>query len=162
MSLDASVKRRRRPASGGGATIPRDAKEYDEFPLLVSPVQVPWFEPGFGQGARPLHGSHPAYRTYSPPLGSHCVPRAAVVSRLWRHAHASSQRSARTAPASSAMADRSAHRRHCWTNCAQSLTASATRPTSCSLGLPSYGGASLLLTSTIAGCSWGQMAGRDK
>ena len=26
-----------------------DAEEFDEFPLIVSPVRVPWWDPNFGQ-----------------------------------------------------------------------------------------------------------------
>ena len=45
--IEASVKRRRKPLPGVRPVDP-SAEEFDEFPLIVSPVHVPWFEPGFG------------------------------------------------------------------------------------------------------------------
>lgn len=49
-ALEASV-RKRRPSSPGIPTLnlPLDTPEYSEFPLVVSPIHVPWFDPGFGQ-----------------------------------------------------------------------------------------------------------------
>lgn len=48
--LEASVRRRRRPYPGvPKIEAPLSAEEYEEFPLVVSPVRVPWFEPGFGE-----------------------------------------------------------------------------------------------------------------
>ena len=50
-ALEASVKRRRPPAPAippPPADLPLDAPEYSEFPLIISPVHVPWFDPGFG------------------------------------------------------------------------------------------------------------------
>jgi hypothetical protein len=46
-ALEASIKRRRRPLPGARPVDP-SAPEFDEFPFIVSPVTVPWFEPGFG------------------------------------------------------------------------------------------------------------------
>ena len=44
VGLEASVRRRRRPGSPG-ANVPSTAEEFDEFPLVVSPIRVPWFDP---------------------------------------------------------------------------------------------------------------------
>ena len=53
VTLDASVRRRRISESGvsgvGRRSIPRDAEEFDEFPLIVSPIRVPWCDPDFGK-----------------------------------------------------------------------------------------------------------------
>ena len=58
LTLSASVRRRQRKSSSkdGGSSqaqpersIPIDAEEFDEFPLVVSPITVPWFDPGFGE-----------------------------------------------------------------------------------------------------------------
>ena len=43
--LVASVRKRKL----AGPRIPITAEEFDEFPLIVSPIRVPWFDPGFGQ-----------------------------------------------------------------------------------------------------------------
>lgn len=49
-ALEASVRRRRKPAPGiPPPRVDLDAAEFDEFPLIVSPVHVPWFDPGFGE-----------------------------------------------------------------------------------------------------------------
>jgi hypothetical protein len=52
-TLEASVRRRPKQPSAGmpdvSSALPPDAPEYDEFPLVVSPTRVPWFEPGFGE-----------------------------------------------------------------------------------------------------------------
>mmetsp|Transcript_50352 Transcript_50352/g.100275 ORF Transcript_50352/g.100275 Transcript_50352/m.100275 type:complete len:102 (-) Transcript_50352:145-450(-) len=29
--------------------VPTTAEEFDEFPLIVSPIRIPWFDPDFGQ-----------------------------------------------------------------------------------------------------------------
>jgi hypothetical protein len=48
-ALEASVRKRRKPSPNVPTLdLPLSAPEYDEFPLVVSPVHVPWFEPGFG------------------------------------------------------------------------------------------------------------------
>ncbi len=48
-ALEASVRKRRPPAPGiPPPRLPLDAEEFEEFPLIVSPVHVPWFDPGFG------------------------------------------------------------------------------------------------------------------
>ena len=48
-AIEASIRRRRKPSPGVPTIeLPIDAPEFDEFPLIVSPVRVPWFEPGFG------------------------------------------------------------------------------------------------------------------
>jgi len=52
-ALEASV-RKRRPAARGipppsARGIALDAREFDEFPLIVTPVRVPWFDADFGQ-----------------------------------------------------------------------------------------------------------------
>lgn len=47
MVVEASVKRRRRPLPGARSVDPT-AEEFDQFPLIVSPVSVPWFDPDFG------------------------------------------------------------------------------------------------------------------
>lgn len=61
VALDASVRRRQRASAssscGSGRPcgsvaarpIPTDAEEFEEFPLVVSPIRVPWFDPGFGE-----------------------------------------------------------------------------------------------------------------
>ena len=48
VALEASIKRRRKNAPPRVAALPTNAEEFDEFPLIVSPVTVPWFDPGFG------------------------------------------------------------------------------------------------------------------
>ena len=48
-ALEASVRKRRKPSPGVPVVdLPLSAPEFDEFPLVVAPVHVPWFEPGFG------------------------------------------------------------------------------------------------------------------
>ena len=48
-ALEASIRKKRKPSLGVPAVdLPYSAAEYDEFPLVISPVRVPWFDPGFG------------------------------------------------------------------------------------------------------------------
>ena len=48
-ALEASIRKKRKPSPGVPALdLPYSAVEYDEFPLVISPVRVPWFDPGFG------------------------------------------------------------------------------------------------------------------
>ena len=70
--LEASVRRRRRPYPGV-PTIeqPLSAEEYEEFPLVVSPVPVPWFEPGFGEAC----ADGEPFQCDGTPIGT-CVPAA--------------------------------------------------------------------------------------
>ncbi|EOD12406.1 hypothetical protein EMIHUDRAFT_213644 [Emiliania huxleyi CCMP1516] len=52
-ALEASVRRRQVPSRFGDVPlvdVPDGAPESDAFPLVVSPVDVPWFEQDFGQG----------------------------------------------------------------------------------------------------------------
>ena len=50
VAIEASVRKRRKPSPGVPMLdLPLSAPEYDEFPLVVSPVRVPWFDPDFGQ-----------------------------------------------------------------------------------------------------------------
>ena len=44
-NLVASVRRRKLATP----RTPSSSEEFDEFPLIVSPIRVPWFDPGFGQ-----------------------------------------------------------------------------------------------------------------
>lgn len=49
-AVEASVRRRRRSAPGiPPPRVGTDAPEFDEFPLIITPVHVPWFDPGFGE-----------------------------------------------------------------------------------------------------------------
>ena len=48
-ALEASIRKRRKPSPGVPTLdLPLSTPEFDEFPLVVSPVHVPWFDPGFG------------------------------------------------------------------------------------------------------------------
>lgn len=60
VALEASVRKRRPPSPGvPPPPVPLTSEEYDEFPLIVSPVRVPWFAPGFARDSE-CGGSDPA------------------------------------------------------------------------------------------------------
>ena len=50
VALEASIRNRRPPSPGVPASpVPLSSEEYDEFPLVCTPVRVPWFAPGFAR-----------------------------------------------------------------------------------------------------------------
>ena len=50
VTLESSIRRKRpRVAGVPAAPVLSTAEEYDEFPLIVSPIRVPWWDPDFGQ-----------------------------------------------------------------------------------------------------------------
>jgi hypothetical protein len=60
LALEASVRKRRPPSPGVPASpVPLSSEEYDEFPLVCTPVRVPWFAPGFARDSA-CGGNDPA------------------------------------------------------------------------------------------------------
>ena len=50
VALEASIRKKRPPSPGGPPSpVPPSSEEYDEFPLVCTPVRVPWFAPGFAR-----------------------------------------------------------------------------------------------------------------
>ena len=49
VALESSIRRRRPPAPGIPPPRPPSSEEFDEFPLICTPVTVPWFAPGFAR-----------------------------------------------------------------------------------------------------------------
>ena len=60
VALEASVRKRRPPSPGvPPSPVPLTAEEYNEFPLICTPVRVPWFAPGFARDSE-CGGNDPA------------------------------------------------------------------------------------------------------
>ena len=50
VALEASIRKKRPPSPGvPPSPVPPSSEEYDEFPLVCTPVRVPWFAPGFAR-----------------------------------------------------------------------------------------------------------------
>ena len=50
VALEASIRKKRPPSPGvPPSPVPLSSEEYDEFPLVCTPVRVPWFAPGFAR-----------------------------------------------------------------------------------------------------------------
>ena len=50
VALEASIRKKRPPSPGvPPLPVPPSSEEYDEFPLVCTPVRVPWFAPGFAR-----------------------------------------------------------------------------------------------------------------
>ena len=60
VALEASIRKKRPPSPGvPPSPVPLSSEEYDEFPLVCTPVRVPWFAPGFARDSA-CGGNDPA------------------------------------------------------------------------------------------------------